>query len=209
MIWLDEYWIDSRKIKIVEFLLPSVIDFRLVVFDWILYLFRSLSSISLSLCLFSSIRLAITFITYCPRVQIAIETQPGGGYTFVCGQLIIIASSKLNTLNVTRINRMSSIAVKPTTHTACRSSDKTKLVAYQIGKNEKPVVVSIRNLAELSSIFTDSRNHSLMLWRHFKRPYIPADEVDWSVPSPNYQPVNYTSPVVLANPEWADPPLPP
>lgn len=75
----------------------------------------------------------------------------------------------------------SSTAVKPTTHTACRSSDKTKLIAYQIGKNEKPVI----------------------------RPYIPADEVDWSVPSPNYQPVNYTSPIVLANPEWADPPLPP
>lgn len=34
-------------------------------------------------------------------------------------------------------------AAKKLLHTACRSTDPNNLVAYQVGKNEKPVFVSL------------------------------------------------------------------
>ena len=49
-----------------------------------------------------------------------------------------------------------------------------------------------------------------------KRPFVPDSGVNWNVPSVPlsqvgskkpwiYEPVEYTAPVVLANPPWADP----
>ncbi|KAG8544648.1 hypothetical protein GDO81_022125 [Engystomops pustulosus] len=35
---------------------------------------------------------------------------------------------------------------------------------------------------------------------------VPQDKVSWSVDWPEYQPVEYTAPSVLAQPPWADPP---
>ena len=37
---------------------------------------------------------------------------------------------------------------------------------------------------------------------------MPDDKVPWSVSWPDYQPKEYTSPVVLKNPVWADDPEP-
>ena len=34
---------------------------------------------------------------------------------------------------------------------------------------------------------------------------VPDDKVSWSVDWPEYQPVDYTAPVVLKGPVWADP----
>lgn len=34
---------------------------------------------------------------------------------------------------------------------------------------------------------------------------VPDDKVQWSVDWPEYQPVDYTAPVVLKGPVWADP----
>ncbi len=64
----------------------------------------------------------------------------------------------------------------PLTNVASRSTDPQKLTAYQTSKSERPVI----------------------------RPYIPADKVSWDVNYPDYTPVNYTSPIVLSNPSWAD-----
>ncbi|KAJ1125296.1 hypothetical protein NDU88_003728 [Pleurodeles waltl] len=38
-----------------------------------------------------------------------------------------------------------------------------------------------------------------------RRGLVPDDKVSWSVPWPEYQPVDYTAPSVLAGPVWADP----
>ena len=38
-----------------------------------------------------------------------------------------------------------------------------------------------------------------------KRFPVPDDKVSWTVAFPEYQPVNHTSPSVLAKPVWADP----
>jgi hypothetical protein len=37
-----------------------------------------------------------------------------------------------------------------------------------------------------------------------KRFPVPDDKVEWSVPFPEYAPVDYTAPSVLAQPVWAD-----
>jgi hypothetical protein len=42
----------------------------------------------------------------------------------------------------------------------------------------------------------------------FKRPYVPDELADWSKPYEDYKPVEHTSPIVLANPVWADPVIP-
>jgi hypothetical protein len=65
----------------------------------------------------------------------------------------------------------------PLTNIASRSTDPQKLTAYQTSKSERPVI----------------------------RPYIPADKVSWDASFNEYSPVNYTSPIVLSNPSWADP----
>jgi ADP-ribose pyrophosphatase len=38
-----------------------------------------------------------------------------------------------------------------------------------------------------------------------KRTEVPDDKVDWNVEFPDYKPVDYTAPVVLSKPVWADP----
>lgn len=38
-----------------------------------------------------------------------------------------------------------------------------------------------------------------------KRFPVPADKISWKVEWPDYAPVDYTAPVVLSMPVWADP----
>ena len=38
-----------------------------------------------------------------------------------------------------------------------------------------------------------------------KRFHVPDDKVSWSMDWPEYKPVDYTAPPVLAGPVWADP----
>ncbi|XP_043942210.1 ADP-ribose pyrophosphatase, mitochondrial isoform X2 [Protopterus annectens] len=40
-----------------------------------------------------------------------------------------------------------------------------------------------------------------------KRTSVPEDKISWSVPWPDYSPVEYTAPSVLKGPVWADPPI--
>lgn len=75
---------------------------------------------------------------------------------------------------------MASSAVKPRTHTICRSADSSSLVSYQVSENEKSV----------------------------KRPVVPNNMVSWSIDFPDYKPIKYTSPIVLDGPCWADPHVP-
>lgn len=62
-------------------------------------------------------------------------------------------------------------------HRACRSCEQDKLIKYQVGKGENEIV----------------------------RPYISDNKVANEVEYKDYSPVDYTSPIVLANPVWADP----
>lgn len=73
--------------------------------------------------------------------------------------------------------KMALSAVKPRTHTICRSTDSSNLASYQVGENEKAIV----------------------------RPVVPNEMVSWSVDFRDYKPIKYTSPIVLENPAWADP----
>ncbi|XP_043929139.1 ADP-ribose pyrophosphatase, mitochondrial-like [Protopterus annectens] len=41
----------------------------------------------------------------------------------------------------------------------------------------------------------------------FKRTSVPQDKISWSVPWPDYIPVDYTAPSILKGPVWADPPI--
>ncbi|RMZ94618.1 ADP-ribose mitochondrial [Brachionus plicatilis] len=68
-------------------------------------------------------------------------------------------------------------AVKPRTHTICRSTDPSNLVWYQVGENEKTIT----------------------------RPVVSDSMVPWSVDYRDYKPIKYTSPIVLKSPFWADP----
>lgn len=78
------------------------------------------------------------------------------------------------------LRKMASSAVKPRTHTTCRSIDSSNLVSYQVSSNEKSV----------------------------KRPIVPENMVSWNVDFPGYEPIKYTSPIVLDGPSWADPNVP-
>ena len=39
----------------------------------------------------------------------------------------------------------------------------------------------------------------------FQRPLVPADKCKWTIDYPEYKPIEYTAPIVLSNPSWADP----
>lgn len=74
-----------------------------------------------------------------------------------------------------------SFCEKPTTHSACRSSNQHKLTTYQ------------------------SRIDNLKADQIIYRTFVPDDKVSWSVKWPEYKPIEYTAAKLLKDkPTWAD-----
>jgi len=56
----------------------------------------------------------------------------------------------------------------------------------------------------MASVHTKARRSPYSDTKDIKRTVVPDEKVPWSVKWPDYNPVEYTAPVVLKNPPWAD-----
>jgi hypothetical protein len=81
--------------------------------------------------------------------------------------------------------------------------------------NKNLILVKEPNVRKPSNIFLSKRLVSMARFLHvkarkieyqggIKRFPVPDDKVDWRAPFPEYNPVDYTAPSVLAQPYWAD-----
>jgi hypothetical protein len=95
-------------------------------------------------------------------------------------------------------------------HQQCRNSNPKAIVLYQnnvdASKGEKEIAVKVFYIYIHTCFDKLELPISPLLSKYIsQRPFVPDENVKWSVYWPEYNPVPYTSPKVLAKPVWADP----
>lgn len=95
---------------------------------------------------------------------------------------------------------------RPSSHSACRSSNQHRLVTYQSRiDNLKPDQIVYVNLNYGKKKYGDFLIKLSFFVFCLKRTFVPDDKVSWHVKWPEYKPIEYTAGKLLKDkPTWAD-----